>query len=290
MAGLINRVAECSISEASMADLFCCTICFNQFDEAEYLPKLLSCHHTFCRKCLSILHEQNQNTLICPVCSAECRIGRKGIDGLSTNYYLYKFTDLLNNLKLDQGDASSSDQSSPEICQKHGNTVKYFWCVTCSRKICIHCLGVDHNVAKGHNVKDLTEAIKSIQNDVLMSIRGVKLKISRIQELQFQAEMTDKNMETAVATLHGMYKTPFKCFQDIFTESRNPEKILASVNEFCSSEKFKCNPESLVTMKHHLEEVLTYYCSIEEFLEQKLEEMKILQKSKIFVSVVRPEN
>lgn len=289
MTKLVNVKTDSLISETTLEDLFCCSICFNQFDEFEYLPKLLSCHHTFCRKCLSILYEQN-NKLKCPVCSEESLIGRKGVDSLSTNYYLYKFTEMLNSLKLDQEIPSSTESSSDETCKKHGNTIKYFWCITCSEKVCVHCLGIDHSLANKHNVKNIDEAIKIIQKDVLINIKNVKDKISKIKKLKQKSEMTNANMIKAIATLKNMYEIPFKCFHDIFTDSQcNPEKILASVNEFSCSEKFKCNLESLVTMECHLKEVLTYYCSIEDFLEQKVKEMELLQKSRIFLSVIRPE-
>ncbi len=36
-------------------ELTTCTVCFDIFDDGEHEPKFLSCHHTFCLKCVKVL-------------------------------------------------------------------------------------------------------------------------------------------------------------------------------------------------------------------------------------------
>ena len=47
-----------------------CGSCGNSFDQAEKLPLLMSCGHTFCKACLLQLYV-NDSILICPNCGAE---------------------------------------------------------------------------------------------------------------------------------------------------------------------------------------------------------------------------
>ena len=73
-----------------------CPICLERYDNKEKTPKILSCGHTFCKKCLSSLQIQSS--------SYKCSICRKNqslddIDNLSTNLLIY---DLLYNPEQDE--------------------------------------------------------------------------------------------------------------------------------------------------------------------------------------------
>lgn len=73
-----------------------CPICLERYDNKERAPKILSCGHTFCKKCLIALQHQSS--------SYKCSICRKNqslddIDILSTNLVIY---DLLYNPEQDE--------------------------------------------------------------------------------------------------------------------------------------------------------------------------------------------
>lgn len=44
--------------------LFECSICMDRFNEADRIPHMLSCGHTYCALCLSLLLKENK--ILCP--------------------------------------------------------------------------------------------------------------------------------------------------------------------------------------------------------------------------------
>lgn len=68
-----------------------CPICLERYDNKERAPKILSCGHTFCKKCLIALMKQS-NSYKCSICRKNQSLD--DIDNLSTNLVIY---DLLYN-------------------------------------------------------------------------------------------------------------------------------------------------------------------------------------------------
>ncbi len=51
------------------AELTNCSVCFNSYDEADYLPKFLCCHHTLCLLCVKVGHK-----LLIQDCLISCHV------------------------------------------------------------------------------------------------------------------------------------------------------------------------------------------------------------------------
>ena len=72
-----------------------CSICSENYNNTNLVPKALPCLHTFCRQCLTLFLEQTQdgNELPCPMCREPFQRPENGVDGLRTNFMLQDMID-----------------------------------------------------------------------------------------------------------------------------------------------------------------------------------------------------
>ena len=136
-------------SDAS--DLLSCSVCMYNFDESDHQPKLLPCHHTFCKGCLMRM-ARGQQFIDCPTCRQRIKLSAPlpdGIASLQTNFYITQMKDLIN------------DGSRPKAkgCRKHGNNSLDHFCQTCEVLICEDCVDSDHKETAGHITQELEVAI-----------------------------------------------------------------------------------------------------------------------------------
>lgn len=159
-----------------------CTICFSHFDNAQYLPKLLKCGHTFCIGCLQQTKERSQtkNVLVCAICGRETLL-QNDIDGvrlLSTNYAL-----------------ASDPQPTCSHCRKPRNaTARCRNCLVflCEQHKVIHEHEEDGHVCAflyawpvpGQVRKALEEKLRSNERQASVVIKHRDQAMKEIEELQ----------------------------------------------------------------------------------------------------------
>ena len=71
-----------------------CPVCWDRFDTNGHMPRLLSCGHTICQRCLECLPTETrlgQRCILCPECRIPC-IWR-GVQELPKNYILLRALD-----------------------------------------------------------------------------------------------------------------------------------------------------------------------------------------------------
>ena len=77
-----------------MENLINCQICLEKFEN----PKILSCYHTFCLKCIKQCHE-NQKTdksrITCPNCRKETNVENRQVENLTNDF---KISSLLDSI------------------------------------------------------------------------------------------------------------------------------------------------------------------------------------------------
>jgi len=92
---------------AGVDEILICRQCMGQYDD----PRTLPCGHTFCKKCLQQLCEQqSDNKLQCPECRVECQIPANSADGFPKNFMLQDLLDkrqaALNRMAAESRDGS----------------------------------------------------------------------------------------------------------------------------------------------------------------------------------------
>ncbi|KAL9958079.1 hypothetical protein ACROYT_G035048 [Oculina patagonica] len=136
--------------EKKLAKHLECPICLEKFVE----PKVLSCQHTYCRKCLEKLVarlDRENYEVTCPECRASTKVPGGDVNRLPANF-------LINNLLSLHDDTQPSKKSA--TCAKHdGETLKLF-CQSCEEPICRDCTVIDHHGHRYLFIKDIFVAEK----------------------------------------------------------------------------------------------------------------------------------
>ena len=118
-----------------LQELLECPICMNLYEE----PCVLPCQHTFCKKCLLPLQNNESNLLDCPLCRTKHRLPN-GIEGLAANYTMKRLIEL-DALAYEKEKAmkekANKEKAKCFVCQKFA-CLKV--CSDCSYMLCADCI------------------------------------------------------------------------------------------------------------------------------------------------------
>ncbi|XP_078345274.1 tripartite motif-containing protein 2-like [Oculina patagonica] len=123
--------------EKELAKHLECGICLERFEE----PKMLTCQHSYCKKCLGRLVTTDEIT--CPECKRKTEVPNGDVKSLPSNF-------LINNLLSIRGNNQS--HASPS-CEKHDGEIFKLFCQTCQQLICRDCTIIDHRNHKYNFIK-----------------------------------------------------------------------------------------------------------------------------------------
>ena len=107
-----------------------CSICLEGYNDKEKCPRMLSCGHSFCSRCLERL--LRGNTINCPKCRNPVAVP-SGVHGLLKNFALLDIA----NEKAPKQHAENTSHASTHECEacdeKHPAT---FCCLVCKENMC----------------------------------------------------------------------------------------------------------------------------------------------------------
>ncbi|ESO82135.1 hypothetical protein LOTGIDRAFT_135199, partial [Lottia gigantea] len=121
-----------------------CSICLEIFQN----PRLISCHHSFCFKCLDdfIRNTSKNDKFNCPVCRKEVKVPPGGVGEFSANFYInsqnesYAKKSRSRKTKLAAEDLpGNSKEVQKDFCEKHPKKEVEFFCVDCKVVACSKC-------------------------------------------------------------------------------------------------------------------------------------------------------
>ena len=127
-----------------------CPVCQEPFSTEDHIPRLLTCTHTTCEKCLNEL--VREKSVVCPQCNKKLG-AKKGVESFHKNRYIMK------NLEADRAPLESGNEFDVfETCPKHGRKLNiYCRSKECEQDICQVCLIEQHN---GHELVDYLQEDK----------------------------------------------------------------------------------------------------------------------------------
>src|SRR3989338_9743156 len=91
-----------------------CTVCLNQYDSHEHIPKILKCGHTFCGPCLTELQGESLS-MRCPSCRVETKL-KSGTD-LPKNFALLETLECSRSAPQKQALTEICDACAEEIAE-----------------------------------------------------------------------------------------------------------------------------------------------------------------------------
>lgn len=135
--------------EESPQDIWC-KYCSKVFDE----PRILPCLHTFCKRCIGLITEENESSLFCPICRSEVALPSKDLDQLKPNVIVQRKLEEFERQKLRQREEDCSG------CE-NGQNMATNRCLQCQEFLCGDCTLAHRRVkfTREHEILSLEEFV-----------------------------------------------------------------------------------------------------------------------------------
>lgn len=181
-----------------LEELIVCSCCHLTFNDSDAQPKLFSCRHYFCLKCISTILLKGKE-LYCIHCWKRTELPQPDMkpESLPTyNAILYLSQNMIN-IKTKKIINPDKNQFSPtnisnnltskirsnENCLTHAMP-NSLWCLKCNVLVCRACASTEDH--RNHTVKGLNEAKENIHNDILSELIKMQKKLTELQHLVFK--------------------------------------------------------------------------------------------------------
>lgn len=181
-----------------LEELIVCSCCHLTFNDTDAQPKLFSCRHYFCLKCISTILLKGKE-LYCIHCWKRTELPQPDMkpESLPTyNAILYLSQNMIN-IKTKKIISADKNQFSPtnisnsltskirsnENCQTHAMP-NSLWCLKCNVLVCRACASTEDH--RNHTVKGLNEAKETIHNDILTELIKMQKRLTELQHLVFK--------------------------------------------------------------------------------------------------------
>ena len=159
------------------SEMALCSICTEVFTD----PRLLTCRHTFCLRCLQRCAEGKRcgEAVACPICRQESAIPSGGMANLERNRDMERLVETSRRVE-------SRLKEGLYHCEKHAGKPVMLYCQTCCCLVCSTCIISSH---AGHLYEEIDSAA-----DELMKQLETKLGC-RVSEcvVQLRAKVTQIN-------------------------------------------------------------------------------------------------
>ena len=145
----------------STADIntLCCEFCKGVYQD----PKMLSCLHSFCLKCMSLVLVEGATSILCPTCGHPTPLGDRGVEGLQSNLRL--------NRKDQCKKLIARMSSVPPYCNSCESNVPQALCLECDDFLCAACWTAHQQLKKSRSHFSFTvEEAQSMNQEELVKL------------------------------------------------------------------------------------------------------------------------
>ena len=226
-----------------------CSICLETYTD----PKIISCLHTFCCKCLEKHARKNhrQGKFRCPECQAE-------IDLPEGNHFDHLQTSFIHNSLL--GLLETEDREAllkPPFCSQHKNERLRYFCSTCEACICPVCLAENH---RRHEFDVIEKVAEEDTKFIMSNVQTIKEKENLLQEEIRKFKKTSDDVEMIIAIAKQEVS---KAAQHVITTTQQQEKQLLESLEMTRRKKI----EQINSAKQELESLVKQIHQAAQFAE-----------------------
>ena len=199
------------------ADHLHCSVCLEHFKGRN--PRLLSCHHSFCERCLKELVIYGQ--ISCPKCREKTAVKDGDVKNLTMNFHILPQLEESQNFKkkcqlciisvailkceecnqfLCQKCAGIHSKVKRfkhhtvlKLCAKHAESISQM-CTQCAKPVCLKCLILEHREHEDLVIA-YEDGIKEIHQKVTVMRQNVNKKLKRAHEIIEEDERKVTDME-----------------------------------------------------------------------------------------------
>ena len=226
-----------------------CSICLDTYTD----PKILSCFHTFCCKCLEkhATKTHRQGKFRCPECQAEINLPEGNrFDRLPTSFHQNSLVGLLET-------EDREAMLRPPFCSQHKNERLRYFCSSCEACICPVCFAEDH---RGHEFDVIEKAVQEHRKYIMLNVDTIKEKANLFREEIGKLEKTSEDVEMIIAIAK---QDVSEAAQHVITKTRQQEKQLLDSLEMTRRERI----EQINSAKQELESLVKQIHQAAQFAE-----------------------
>ena len=242
-------------------DIYTCAVCLeNMIDKS---PRLLSCHHTFCLRCLQTL-PINGSKLECPTCRQETFVDNEDVSKLTANFMLIQMQDHMQKL-LKNKDAichlckaltaqqkckdcthllcgpciekhnalrQFEDHKLVPVCPKHPEGIISHICLECVEAVCTLCILIDHaeheNSLKSYEIgmTSLKSNIDDLTRKVQQRLKLAKTRQENNKKNIAQTDAIKAEVKKIVVEYTKQVDEANEILSDIYEHDKNRQTIL----------------------------------------------------------------
>ena len=226
-----------------------CSICLDTYTD----PKILSCFHTFCCKCLKehARKTHRQGKFRCPECQAEIDLPEGNrFDRLSTSFIHNSLLGLLET-------EDREDLLRPPFCSQHKNERLRYFCSSCEVCICPVCFAEDH---RGHEFDVIEKVLQEDKKYIMLNVETIKEKANLFREEIRKLEKTSGDVEMIITIAKQQVS---EAAQHVITKTLQQEKQLLESLEMTRRKR----TERIHSAKEELESLVKQMHQAAEFAE-----------------------
>ena len=226
-----------------------CSICLDTYTD----PKIISCFHTFCCKCLEehATKTHRQGKFRCPECQADIELPEGNrFDCLPTSFH---HNSLVGLLETEDREALLK----PPFCSQHKNERLRYFCSSCEACICPVCFAEDH---RGHEFDVIEKAVEEDKKYIMLNVDTIKEKANLFREEIRKLEKTSEDVEMIIAIAK---QDVSEAAQHVITKTRQQEKQLLESLEMTRRKRI----ERINSAKQELESLVKQMNQAAEFAE-----------------------
>ena len=235
-----------------------CSICLDTYTD----PKILSCFHTFCCKCLEkhARKTHRQGKFRCPECQAEIDLPEGNrFDRLPTSFI---HNSLLGLLETEDREVLLK----PPFCSQHKKERLRYFCSSCEACICPVCFAEDH---RGHEFDVIEKAVQEDKKYIMLNVDTIKEKANLFREEIRKLEKTSEDVEMIIAIAK---QDVSEAAQHVITKTRQQEKQLLESLEMTRKKRI----ERINSAKHELESLVKQMNQAVQFAENLVQRSSAL--------------
>lgn len=225
-----------------MEDQITCSVCLDRYKE----PKVLQCHHVYCRACLERLLPRGgarSAVVTCPTCRKETPVPEEGgVSALDPAFYVNELMEMRDSLHGSFGDTPNSSLSSASpnsatsnidtrcdtnlgaatepqeaddkprpppkpMCPLHDKNELQLYCETCGEVICFQCTIRTHN---GHAYELVMDVAAKHKDAITPSLVTVKGSVASIEKAMAAVEIRNEEMTDLQTSIEGDIRNVFR--------------------------------------------------------------------------------
>lgn len=189
-----------------------CSICYAVFVE----PKILPCHHTFCKQCVSGMISLGERVgpgpaaatrISCPTCVQDVVIERGDVDTLPASFMINQLKEIVERMEKEKDDDKSPSAPTPSapplsdhvipgsLCSRHTSQHNDLYCRTCQMLLCSLCITSDHT-HQTHDCGLVEDVASGLRQNLQQSLESLRIKAAEVSGVLETITLNKTQVET----------------------------------------------------------------------------------------------